>query len=249
MMFRATLCLALVVSLSVGASAQVASGARGSVNTLRLLDQRIPEVSFSDAPFDAVMDWVAETSRLNVVVRWESLENAGVPRDKPITLRVKNVRLSQTLWMIMNEAGGSEIRLAYRASGNVLILSTEENLGTEMIVKAYDVSDLLVRVPRFAGPEIDLQQQQQLGGQGGGGGGQGIFGGGNTGTNAGAEGGNDQGNQNEMQQLVDLITSTVEPDTWALNGGPGTIVPFRNQLVIRNNIFVHQRLGGYLRED
>ncbi len=226
----------------VGGEAGALAGS-GAPNTLRILNQRIQEVSFEEAPFDQVMEWVEQTMQINVSVRWQTLEDAGVRRDKPISVRVRNVRFSQVLWMIMNEAGGTDLKLAYRASGNLLILSTAEDLGKEMITRVYDVSDLLVRVPRFTGPRLDLSQQS---GAGQGGGGQNLF----------QDEGNDQdrsrgeGEENiEIENLRQIIVQTVEPETWADNGGQGTIVAFRNQLIVRNSIFVHQRLGGYIEED
>ncbi len=214
-------------------------------STLRLLNDRIPEVSFQEVPFDQVMDWVTDYTGANVVVRWQSLELLGIERDKPITIRVRNLRLSQVLWMIMNEAGGTDVKLAYRASGNLLVLSTAEDLGQEMLVRVYDVGDLLVRVPRFRnGPRIDLTQQS---GGGAGGGGQNVFGGSQGG---GQDDDDEQGQQQDgqvdpqMLELLELITQTIEPDSWADNGGLGTIQAFGRQLVVRNNILVHQMLGG-----
>lgn len=224
-----------------------APGAKRLMRTDDILNQRMPEVSFEDAPFDQVLDWIANITGLDIVVRWEQLENQGVERDKAITVRVKNLRLTQVLWMIMNEVGG-DVKLAYRASGTLLVLSTAEDLGKEMITKVYDVSDLLVKLPRFRNaPQIDLTQQTG-GGAGGGTGGQ-IFS--QTGGGQDDEE-NDQGDEQddeEMQKLIELITQTVEPDSWAVNGaGPGTIHAFRRQIVVRNNILVHQRLGGAIEE-
>ena len=34
-----------------------------------------------------------------------------------------------------------------------------------------------------------------------------------------------------------------------MNGGTGTIQAFRNLLVVRNNLLVHQSLGGYVEEN
>lgn len=241
----AVLTAAGALAQGLGGDAGAVAGG-GALNTLRILNQRIPEVTFEEAPFDQVMEWVEQTMQINVQVRWQILEDAGVRRDKPISLRVRNVRFSQVLWMIMNEAGGPDLKLAYRASGNLLILSTVEDLGKEMITRVYDVSDLLVRVPRFVGPRLDLSQQTGAG-QGGGGGGQTIFQ--DEGRDDG-RGGRGEGEENvEIENLRQLIIQTVEPETWADNGGQGTIVAFRNQLIVRNSIFVHQRLGGYVEED
>lgn len=251
---------AIALAVSVSAFGQVTgSGATPggvrpgtkSIGTLALLNKRIPEVSFEDLPLDQVIDWLQGYTGVNVVPHWQTLIDAGVPRDKPITIKVKNLRLSQVLWMIMNEAGGADIKLAYRASGNLLILSTAEDLGQELLVRVYEVADLLVVVQNFrSAPQIDIQQTRQQGG-GGGGGGQSVFGG----AGGGGGGGEDEDNQNtqrdqpgavnpEMQRLIELIQQTIHPDSWATNGGTGTIQAWRTQLVVRNNIRVHQELGG-----
>lgn len=230
----------------MGTSDSALRGRATGPSTLEFLSKPVPEVAFEEAPLESVMNWLAELSDMNVRVRWEQLESLGIDRDKPITIQVRNVRLSQVLWMIMNAAGGVDVKLAYRASGNILTLSTDEDLGKEMVTETYDVSDLLLRVPNFYGaPSLDLQQNTQQG-QGGGGGGQSIFSG---------SGGNQDDNQQQegedeasMQELIDLIQQTVEPNTWFANGGLGTIHPFQGSIVVRNNLLVHQKLGGYVRE-
>ncbi len=230
---------------------QLAPTPRGD-STLRMLNMRIPEVVFQDQPFESVMEWVQDFTQANVQVRWQILEDNGIERDKAITLKVKNLRLSQVMWMIMNEAGGTDVKLAYRAAGNLIIFSTEEDLAKEMVVKVYDVSDLMVEVPRFDGesrldPGQALQQQGQ-GGSGGGGGGGGLFGNSGGQNDEYGQNENNNGRQAGMQELIDLITGTIEPDSWAANAGTGTIQPFRNMLVVRNTLLVHQRLGGWLVE-
>ncbi len=236
----------MMVVLAVTALGQAVSAPPGRlVSTLALLDQRIPDVSFQDAPLDQVLEWFETATNVKIVVRWQILEDAGLERDKPISIRVSDVRLSQALWFVMNEAGGADLKLAYRASGNILTLSTQDDLGREMLVKTYDVSDLLVRVPNFQGPEVELSQVgQNLGQQGGGGGGQSLFQDENDNDDD-----QDEEDNAEIQELINLIVQTIEPDTWALNGGTGTISAFRRTLVVRNNPFVHQRLGGYLEEE
>jgi hypothetical protein len=221
--------------------------------TLKYLNARIAQVAFEDAELSLVLDWLSSVTDMQIVVRWQILEDAGVERDKPISMQVSNLRLSQVLWLLMQEAGGSDLKLAYRASGPLLLISTAEDLGKEMVVRVYDVSDLLVRAPRFSGaPHMDLQNAQNMGTTGSGGG-QSIFGG--TGSGGSGRDEDDEGrggNRGEddagIQELITLIVQTVEPDSWADNGGLGTIQAFRKLLVVRNNILVHQALGGYVEE-
>jgi hypothetical protein len=50
------------------------------------------------------------------------------------------------------------------------------------------------------------------------------------------------------QALIDLITRTIEPQSWDENGGRGTISYFApvHALVVRNTLHVHEQIGGVL---
>jgi len=50
------------------------------------------------------------------------------------------------------------------------------------------------------------------------------------------------------RQLINLIQSTIEPDSWDVNGGNGTIrfFPLLNVLVVRATGEVHYQIGGAL---
>lgn len=210
-----------------------------------LLNQKILEVSFTDMPLDQVVEWLQGMTNVNIVPRWQTLIDAGISREKPITLNAKNLRLSQILWLIMNEAGGSDIKLAYRASGNLLVLSTADDLGHEMLVRVYDVADLLVRFPKFRdSPQIDIQNTQNAGA------GTAFSTGGGTTTEDQPEAGAGQAGQvdPDLQTLMELIQQTIQPDSWTRNYGLGTISAWRTQIVVRNNIRVHQELGGPIRD-
>jgi hypothetical protein len=67
----------------------------------------------------------------------------------------------------------------------------------------------------------------------------------------GAVGGGSVGVQQELanaQALIDLITETIQPESWEINGGRGTIRYFAplHVLVVRNNQRAHEELGGAL---
>ena len=225
-------------------------------NTLDTLNQTIPDVTFQDTPLEQVMSWLQDLTHLNLQVHWQTLEDAGVKRDKPISVQAHNLRLMQVLWLIMNEAGGSDLKLAYRASGSLLIFSTADDLNREMITKVYDVSDLLVTLPRAQRQStFDVTQGiEQMGGVGASSGASGgMFQQGGTmqsqGQGYGANGEQDQEKSPKLEKLVNLIQDTIEPDSWRQNGGNGTISVFQKLIIVRNTLLVHQRLGGYLNED
>jgi len=228
-----------------------------NTSTVSILNQRVPEITFEDLSLEQVMTWLADFTHMNVNVRWQILADAGVDRDKPISIHARNLRLSQVLWLIMSEAAGTELKLAYRASGNLLVLSTAEDLDKEMVTKIYDVADLLINLPKATRQGafnvtqgLGQSGQGGTGGGGGGGAGGGMFGQGQgqqqqqQGRDAMGAGGAEQ----QLQQLVELIRQTVEPDTWRENGGSGTITAFQKSIIVRNTLLVHQRLGGYVTE-
>lgn len=245
---RRAVILALV--LAILAPAAYGQVTRRTPTTLRILNQRVPEIELIEQPLDQVLEWLGELNNISIIVRWQMLEDMGIDRDKPISIKARNLRLSQVLWLVMNEAGGSDVKLAYRATGPLLVLSTEEDLSKEMVTKVYDVADLLIRIPNASrDAAFDVTQGMGEGGQQGGGGGQGMFGEGNEEQDDDYEDDERNGNNVQLDTLIELIQQTVEPDSWRENGGRGTIIPFRRLLVVHNTILVHQRLGGYLTEN
>ena len=205
-----------------------------------LLNVRIEEVAFEEAPLDQVLEWIDSLTPLNVITRWQQLEDLGIERDQPVTLGVRNLRLSQVLWLLLREAAGPDVRLAFQACDGLLIISTSEDLEREMVVKVYDVADLLLRLPRFAGaPHIDVATNT------GSTGGENVFGStGGASERENSEGADVSVEDSTAAELARLIVSVVEPDSWREVGGPGSIQAFGNLLVVRANPRVHQLLAG-----
>jgi len=239
------LVLLMTASAAVGQDRTTTDGeatARSGIsNPPGLLNERIEEIAVQEVPLDRVLEWISDFTSLNVVVRWQVLEDVGIERDQPITIQVHNLRLSQVLWLILCEAGGPDVRLAYRVDPGLLIISSEEDLERDMLVRVYDVSDLLLQIPRFPGaPQIDLAQAHASGDRS-------AFarpgGGGREGEDRGG-----RARQDDIERLIELITEVVEPDSWVRNGGRGTIDGWGNLLVVRSSIRVQQALGGYVEE-
>ena len=206
---------------------------------LNWLEERIPEINVTDVPFEGVVEYLSDFLKVNIVVRWEALSPMGVTRDKPMSLRLRNLKVSQALWLLLNEAGGPDVRLAYRATSNLLLVSTADDLGREMVVKAYDVTDLITPAPSFAGPTIDVSRAGGVGDRA-------VFESARGETGGGGEG--RQGLAPELERLIAVVLATVEPDSWEGVGGKGTIAGFQRCIVVRNTIAVHQKLGGWLTE-
>ncbi len=259
-MFRRLAVMALVALFAstvmaqlIGTSDRAPATPARVPSTLALLNKRIPEVKMEEVPLKEVIEWLREFTGANVTVRWQVLTDAGVNADELITIKLKNSRLSQVLWMIMNEAGGRDLKLAYRAAGNDIILSTQEDLGKEMISKVYDLRDMLAGIARFEAPLMDpgqamSQMSSGSGGGGGGGGGSSLFRGGQQQQRQGsAATTGDEGP--EMRKILDIIQTTIEPDTWEKAGGKGTIHQFNGTIVVYNSPLVHQQIAGFVEEE
>jgi hypothetical protein len=146
----------------------------------------------------------------------------------------------------MKEVGGTDLKLAYRASGNTIILSTEEDLGQELVVKIYDVRDMMVGTASFQAPAMD--PGQAMGQSGGGGGGSQLFQ--SNQTNQSQQNEADLGGGPELEKLKEIIMNAIEPDSWAESGGGrGTIYDFNGMLIIYNTPLVHQKIGGFVEEE
>ncbi|MGA1016986.1 MAG: hypothetical protein ACO3YY_03200 [Phycisphaerales bacterium] len=143
-------------------------------------------------------------------------------------------------------------------------------------LRMYPVRDLLFDPPMFDNaPDFNLADSiQQGGGYGGGGGGGGFggggggggFGGGGGGGGFGGGGGGSGGGgggggvpfgeageaperrseEEKVQDLVDLIIESVEPESWVDNGGDAaTIRYYQGVLIVRAPDFIQRQIGGY----
>jgi len=58
------------------------------------------------------------------------------------------------------------------------------------------------------------------------------------------------GGAGPAQELIDLIQTTIAPESWAVNGGKGTMMFYQpqNLLVVRQTAEAHEQLGSTLRQ-
>lgn len=100
-------------------------------------------------------------------------------------------------------------------------------------VRTYDVSDLLLRVPAFRSTGVP----QPAGANGTG---TGSSGGSSGGTGDAQDAGVGARRAATREDITALVQRCVVPEAWAANGGPCTIVPHDQLLVVRAPDFVHR---------
>jgi hypothetical protein len=202
------------------------------------LNIRLPEVNLQSVPLGDVIDFLRDASGANLHVNWRAIEEVGVGKDTPVSIRLRGATLRKVLTLALTDAAGGADVLAFYPSDGVIEVTTREISDSEMVTRVYPVEDLLVDVPDFDNaPDFNLQQQASAGG--GGGGGQ-LFNGG-----GGGEDDNEGPTRTERaDQLIDLIVNTIQPDIWAANGGAATIRFYNGSLIVRAPRSVHEALGG-----
>jgi hypothetical protein len=110
-----------------------------------ILDKVLPSLQFEETPFKEVVDYLHDQIDMNVYVNRHALNEEGIDTDMPITLNLKNVPFEQGLEFVLLEAAQGGDALAYALKGNVLIISTRDELDAvvETEVRIYDCRDLI----------------------------------------------------------------------------------------------------------
>ena len=117
--------------------------------TQKLLDRTIKEASFESVAFSDVIDYLRDVSGANIFVNWKSLESAGVDPKTPITARLRDIKLSKALNVLLDGASGGSGKLGYAVDAGVITITTTDDLAKNVVVRVYDIRDLLVIAPDF----------------------------------------------------------------------------------------------------
>ena len=253
---RVTLTSAALLALGAAAPPAPAAGPTTRPNLSGLV-RPIDIVSLKNVPFADAVEFLQNVSGVSFVVDWKTLELAGIDRDTPVELELKNASVRKTLKLMLDLLASNAQPLTAYAQDGIVTITTQEKADSRLITRVYDVRDLLVSVPDFNIRDADYGSGGGNGGgggngnAGGGGGSSGGFGnsgGGSSGGNGGGSGnGGSNGNQGPSreereQQLIRLITETIRPEIWQVNGGTATITIFNGNLVVHAPLSVHALL-------
>ncbi|MCH7719552.1 MAG: hypothetical protein IH988_00995 [Planctomycetes bacterium] len=242
------------------------------VNAVSALRRVIRKVDFDEVGLVDALDELATAMNINLLVRWRQLEAAGIDADDPVSLSVANMRFGDVLLLVLEAVGVGPDELAYSATPDTIVVSTLADITSQMVVRIYDVKDLTMETVEpsievlteftYIATLLPVVDQNAVAVQP-------IIGRIPIGVSLGSDrdfsldpnsplfqGNNNQddddqprqpGEPGSIEELVKVIVATVEPQSWQVNGGRGTIIPFNGQLVVRNSIYVHQLIGGPIR--
>ncbi|MEE2972326.1 MAG: hypothetical protein VX672_04305 [Planctomycetota bacterium] len=232
-------------------------------------------VDFDETPARDAFDYIKSLLGQDIVVRYnDGRSGLGIDPETPITLKVQ-AQPALTIIERMLEQCGEFDPCTWQLRKGFIEIGTKERLSVPAarVLRMYPIKDLLFEVPMFDNaPEFDLNSSLSQGSGGGGGGGGyggggggGGFGGGGGGGGGGAGGGAGGGGggggapfgepgeeperlteDEKVQQIVDIILDTIEPDSWLDNGGEAASIRYyEGVLIIRAPDFIQRQIGGY----
>lgn len=103
----------------------------------------IPAINVEGESLSHMIDFFRNASGANIVVDWKILEAAGVAKDTPVTLQVKNLSLRKMLQLTLNQASPST-QLVFTVDQNVIEITTQEDADTHLVTRVYDVNELVM---------------------------------------------------------------------------------------------------------
>jgi hypothetical protein len=130
-----------------------------------ILNKPLGELRFDQAPFEKVITSLADKSGVPIEPNWQSLEKIGVERDSAVTLHMFDASLNSALKAVMDEltlefpeGGVPEFLLD---AGKIKIASSADL--ERVVVRAYDVSDLVRVSVAEAARERAADDRQMMG--------------------------------------------------------------------------------------
>lgn len=239
---------------------------QASAGTLESLSKRIT-IDYNQTPLGSVFDQLRDETGVNIFVNWTVLEGAGVDRDYPLTLSLRDTSAHTVLalmFQLLNPALPEPID--YAVMDDVVVVATASAINDMRVVRIYDCLDLMGGPVAYAAAGQTSAGTESSGamggygdpglgapgagrgGYGGGYGGMGGYGAGEQPTRAaggqsfdrsgGAYGGFGMGGGMPMQQHAGELVNVVQT---LLDGG-GSVTSYDGMLVVIAGHKTHQRI-------
>ena len=97
-----------------------------------VIDKKLPELRLDNSALGDVIDFLRDVSGANIFVNWRALENVGIDRTTPVSVRLRDVKFSKALQMILDDVGGGNVKLDYIVDDGVITISTDEDLAPKL---------------------------------------------------------------------------------------------------------------------
>lgn len=207
------------------------------------LQSSLPQVQLQGVGFAEALDRLNREHGLNLNVRWNRIEPAGIDPKTPVDVSLQNISLARALDILLEQVAPPETPLAYTVSDGVVTISTQDDLNRDTVTRVYDISDLLV-APTNPGraPNVTLTEARSntgfvstMPGDGS------LF----ADETQAADSADVYENERRktVERLLDLIRTTVQPGTWLADGGTvGAIRELNGQIIVTHTSQAHEQL-------
>ena len=181
-------------------------------------------VNFKNSRLEDVLEYIRTITGQSIVLDPEALRDLEVSYDSPVTMSAKGVTVRTVLRKVLNDLG-----LAYVIEHELINVTSAQKAKENMVVRSYYVGDLLAGLNPIDTSRLPPVFQQRLP------------------LNA-ATLPQVQAAQltQSVKDLVEMIETSVDPQSWRSNGGSGTIY-FHSpslSLVVKQSAEVHAQLAG-----
>jgi len=235
----------------------------GSEQTIREKLAESCDLNADNTALDRVLAEIASKHRIPLWIDHRRLQDEGIQVDHPVAIHLQGVRIESALNLLLNP-----LDLAWLIKDDVLKVTTRAKAAESLITRSYDIRDL-ARPFELTWPPRAASTGPASGGTFGAGGGMGMGGMGGgmfqvveapprplilRGGFGGVPGQLGMWDRNRLiirdfdaDDLIKVITSTIQSDSWDIVGGAGSVRQFRNTLVVRQTELAHTEIGGLLR--
>ena len=120
------------------------------------------EINFEDVALNDAISYMREVTGVNIHVQWRALALSGVDKETTITLKVRKLSYSRVLDLICSQLNSDKDQMSsiyWTIDRGVVEITTGNILDTKSEIRVIDVSDLLLIVPNFKGPRIDMEMK------------------------------------------------------------------------------------------
>ena len=111
--------------------------------TKAMMGRQLPELKLDAVPFSDVVDALRDLTSANIFVNWRGLEDAGIDRSVPVTMKLRDVALKDVLSLVLRNVGGGA---TYKVENGVIVIDVPKQpaRSAKVVTKAYEVDRLLV---------------------------------------------------------------------------------------------------------
>ena len=194
---------------------------------------RVISVSYRDVPAREAIADLSARARVRLSPIWsDSNDTIGLDPEARINLTLTRVRIETAIESVLRQCDRGLDATWQLADDGAIELGPRARLNRRAVTRAYDIHDLIISTPNFReAATLDLQAALQGSGKGA------VL----RENDASLE---PRRTVDPGEDLLNLITETVEPEQWFLAGGTATIRLYNGQLIVHAAPYIHRQISG-----